>query len=289
MRFAGPFFFAFAVCGFGGVNSARLNASSRRAAVSFSSLDFAMVNTKKRRKSRLSRLSREHPTTEEANAVIDSMLVSAPIATAILGAGLVEHDLDRLLRDKIKVSDEMWNELTSESGPLRSLSSKILMGHALKIYDEKLRQVLDVMRTIRNVFAHAKKLINFAHPDIVSELRAVGAHPSRRFGSFKKLADADEEEAKHAYVALCIGLSTTLMKIKVKKQEARVRHYKRKQRNRLVDSLLHVTNGQPSALARYLKPFQGDQTDGPSTGVWPSNFLSEYAAKLRTDRSGGTE
>ena len=248
-----------------------------------------MVNTRKRRKSRLRQLSREHPTEEELFALVESMPLSAPIATAILGAGLVEHDLERLLRWRLKVSDPLWDELVADTGPLRNLSNKILLGHALKIYDANLRNVLDVMRVVRNVFAHTKKLINFGHADIISELRAVGSHPSRRFKAFKQLDGGNEKSAEHAYAALCLGLSTVLMTIEQKWSKGRMRHQKKKiGRAQLVNALLRATRGRRESLEPFLEPFQDYQISDPTTEGPPTNFLAQYARSLRGDRSKGS-
>jgi hypothetical protein len=52
-----------------------------------------------------------------------------PVATAILGAGLVEHHLEQLLRSKIKRKDDKtWEMLVASNGPLNSFYSKIRGG-----------------------------------------------------------------------------------------------------------------------------------------------------------------
>lgn len=84
------------------------------------------------------------------------------IAIAILGCALVEHELDMLLRDRFKKNDdETWEALLDERGPLRSFHSKIVTGYALGTYDDKVQHDLNVIRTIRNAFAHSQKLLDF--------------------------------------------------------------------------------------------------------------------------------
>ena len=87
------------------------------------------------------------------------------IVTAILGCVIVEHDLDVLLRRRFKRNDdETWKSLQDEKGPLQTFYSKIVLGYAFKIYDEKVVKDLNIIRTIRNAFAHSRMLLNFEHP-----------------------------------------------------------------------------------------------------------------------------
>src|SRR2546425_322546 len=79
-------------------------------------------------------------TLEEAQALRDKAidLDSDPIAIAVLGAVLVEHELDKLLRRRFRrIGDEDWELLISENGPLASLYSKGLLAHAFGIIDDK--------------------------------------------------------------------------------------------------------------------------------------------------------
>ena len=95
-----------------------------------------------------------------------------PVATAILGACLVEHYLELLLRSKIKRKDDKtWKMLLADSGPLRSFDCKIVAGYALGIYDAGMHNDLHIVRRIRNAFAHSKKLIQLDHPAVVTELK----------------------------------------------------------------------------------------------------------------------
>jgi DNA-binding MltR family transcriptional regulator len=134
-----------------------------------------------------------------------------PIATAILGAVLIEHDLEELLRSKLKRKDDKtWAMLIAENGPLNSFSSKIAIGYALGIYDQRMHGDLNIVRSIRNAFAHSKKLIQFDHPAVVAELKKAtrSALPKARW----KLNDP-----KRCYAILCLRLSSKLAKIKFRR------------------------------------------------------------------------
>jgi DNA-binding MltR family transcriptional regulator len=84
---------------------------------------------------------------------------------------LVEHELDYWLRRRFKRNDKkMWEKLLDERGPLRSFAAKITIGHAFGIYDAKVDHDLNIVRTIRNAFAHSKKLLDFDDKLLVPEL-----------------------------------------------------------------------------------------------------------------------
>ena len=58
------------------------------------------------------------------------------ITIAILGAVMVEHELDALLRRRFKRNDNnVWDELVSDRGPLNSLYAKIAIGYAFQLLE----------------------------------------------------------------------------------------------------------------------------------------------------------
>jgi DNA-binding MltR family transcriptional regulator len=159
------------------------------------------------RKPKLRDLSRLPPEFDDVIALSDALSKDHhPITTAIIGAVMIEHQLDRLLRSKLKHKDDTtWAMLVGDNGPLRSFSSKIAMGYALGIYDKRMHSDLNIVRNIRNAFAHPKKLIQFDHLAVVAELRKATAIPTK-FWKFKG------RDTFH-YISLCYRLSTKLIRI----------------------------------------------------------------------------
>lgn len=151
-------------------------------------------------------------TAEERSAVsaAANSFEQHPIVTAILGYVLVEHELDILLRKKFKKKDdETWRDLQDEQGPLRSFSTKIRIGYAFGIYNEKIKHDLNVVRVIRNAFAHSKKLLDFNDPLVVPEL--LSAHLLA--AKFKKQLRKNPETqlAKASFIIICLRLQTALL------------------------------------------------------------------------------
>jgi DNA-binding MltR family transcriptional regulator len=137
-----------------------------------------------------------------------------PIAIAILGAVMVEHELEKLLRPKFKRKDDRtWNVLVKRNGPLSTFSSKIVTGYAFGIYKEDVRDDLDIVRNIRNAFAHSKKLIDFDHPAVVEELTK--ASKTRLPVKYRKNTPVK------LYAGLCWSLATKLIRIDRKRYRRR--------------------------------------------------------------------
>jgi DNA-binding MltR family transcriptional regulator len=87
--------------------------------------------------------------------------------TAILGIGILETELEPMIRQRLQRKDDAtWEKLTEDIGPLKSFHSKIVMAYALGIIDETMRENLHIVRRVRNVFAHAKILIDFTEETI---------------------------------------------------------------------------------------------------------------------------
>jgi DNA-binding MltR family transcriptional regulator len=162
-------------------------------------------------------LSRLPPEYDDIKTVSDVFLTPQhPITTAILGAVMVEHELDHLLRSKLKHKDDQtWAMLTGDTGPLRTFHSKIAIGYALGIYDQRMHTDLNIVRNIRNAFAHSKKLIRFEHPAVLAELRKASrsAIPKKSWKS--KGPDA------FLYMGLCFHVSAKLAQMYIRRVKSR--------------------------------------------------------------------
>jgi hypothetical protein len=62
--------------------------------------------------------------------------------------------------------------LFEDRGPLESFGAKIVMGHALGLYGKQTRRNLDILRQVRNLFAHDYiSPLTFATPEIAHACR----------------------------------------------------------------------------------------------------------------------
>src|SRR5579863_9803335 len=124
-----------------------------------------------RTKTKITDLSRMIPTADDIDTLVSVMGNTDlhPISAAILGAVLIEHELDNQLQ-RILPRKDAWAELTTEVGPLSTFHRKIIMGHALRLYNDDFRENLEIVRVIRNQFSHSKRVIEFNNPLIASEM-----------------------------------------------------------------------------------------------------------------------
>lgn len=243
-----------------------------------------MSRNRGKKKLKLRDLSRQHPTDAEASAILIGLTKNeTPIVVAILGAGLVEYRLEQLLRPRFnRRDDDIWEELTDVDGPLSTFAAKITLGYALKIYDDGMRKNLDIVRKIRNVFAHSKRIINFDNELICDELKQITIPRKRRSLSTNALqvAQSLKHKGQISYLLLCSELCSYLLNKLLRRTKARSRYaFRRIQEiNRELHSL-HSLLGIHGPLAhesflRELKTgsglfFQDHQTDDPKNEVRP--------------------
>ena len=165
-----------------------------------------------KKKLKLRDLSLQPLTSAEKLALINAVSnVAHPVSAAILGAVMVEHELEVSIRKKFKrQDDETWASLVGERGSLGTFSAKISMGYAFGLYDEATLDNLNVVRHIRNAFAHSKKVIDFDHELVAAELEKATALSKKFKRSLKK--HPTKQTLQFAYVMLCQRLALKFMR-----------------------------------------------------------------------------
>jgi hypothetical protein len=246
------------------------------------------------KKAKIKELSRAPPTDKEHGEVRALFYGQAahPIVTAILGASLVEHDLDRLLRRRfLRRDDETWKSLTDEKGPLSTFYQKIECGYAFKIYDEGMCKNMHIVRAIRNQFAHTKRLITFQNEAILSQLRLASFPTKRDRERFKAdLARGDEHTGRTAYIVLCTHISVTLLNSSSRAFQKSTARYRKK-----ADEILRRTNPYAAPLLAFLQgpragiaglpllPHQVGQSRGSNALAYPRSVLEQLSSPPKND------
>jgi hypothetical protein len=89
-------------------------------------------------------------------------------ALVISSVAFLEGALDRLHRSRLRqdLSKEELSRIFDFEGTLGSFSSKILMAYALNIIGPISRDNLDLLRHLRNAFAHSRRPLRFDMPEI---------------------------------------------------------------------------------------------------------------------------
>lgn len=93
-------------------------------------------------------------------------------ACVILSAAMIENELENLLKRSLipstKRSDDLFDTATS---PLGNFSSKIIMAYRLGIISKKLYNSINIIRKIRNQFAHDIYECNFGNEKVKDKVR----------------------------------------------------------------------------------------------------------------------
>jgi hypothetical protein len=109
------------------------------------------------------------PSDADKEALRQLAINGPPIASAIFSASLIEFELDLFLRKKFSdANDDMWKTLISDTGPLSTLNQKIIAAYVFHAYDKREYHNLQLIRQIRNFFAHPTGIVDFNHPTVVS-------------------------------------------------------------------------------------------------------------------------
>src|ERR1035437_10371909 len=111
-----------------------------------------------RRKMTLREFTRERPSQDDEKRFREAMNSESDLMVAIVSAIEVEYLLEQIIIGKLKRSDDDTIDiLTKDNGALATFFSKIGLAYALKIIDGSKMEYLNVIRKIRNAFAHSRK------------------------------------------------------------------------------------------------------------------------------------
>jgi hypothetical protein len=97
----------------------------------------------------------------------------------VLGAERVNVALEALLMAFLRPSLTKTDALFSSDGALATFSRKIELAHRLGLIDSRFRQALDLVRRLRNDFAHATKVETLEEQRHADRVRALSALISR--------------------------------------------------------------------------------------------------------------
>ena len=147
------------------------------------------------KKSPLRHLLKQVPTPEEYQVAWESVRKDGSRGSVILAGTLVEDCLRALLISRMApgVEKDEPKDLFGPMKPLSSFSAKIRMGFALKLYGERTFHDLQLLRELRNLFAHGKLAIDFDTPGVKCAINQFHCHsrderdPRKRFYSVTTL------------------------------------------------------------------------------------------------------
>lgn len=91
-------------------------------------------------------------------------------AAALVYGAMLEHSLEIAISTYFVVDPKALRRVFDYSamGPLATFESKIRLGLALGVFEQKMHDDLRMLKQIRNAFAHARSKIDFYTPAVVS-------------------------------------------------------------------------------------------------------------------------
>jgi DNA-binding MltR family transcriptional regulator len=92
-------------------------------------------------------------------------------ANVLILSTLLDQVLELALSDKVNGSKQFKKELFNYSGPLGTFSSRIKIGYAFGLYAEHVYDGMNIVRDIRNTFAHTRHGLSFDNDALVNEVK----------------------------------------------------------------------------------------------------------------------
>ena len=141
-------------------------------------------------------------------------------ATVLMSGSALETSLARLLasvmRDDLNSQDR--NQLFEYEGAAGSFSSKIILAYALKLIGPVCRRDLDIIRQLRNEFAHSRMHFSFATPEVgavCDQLKIVdhegSSQPARIIDQFdEETRNKGIKHPKIRFISACYALGYRL-------------------------------------------------------------------------------
>ncbi len=123
----------------------------------------------------LRKLTRNHPDKSKLFDVLETAWDdSNDMAAALMFGSLLESTLQQLILTKLTASArEREDKLFGARAPLREFSAKIEIGYALGLYGPLTYSDLDVVRDVRNAFAHTRQPIDFNTLEVANVCRRI--------------------------------------------------------------------------------------------------------------------
>lgn len=158
-------------------------------------------------------------TKDEYLAIQEIQETKSDRATAIVAAAIVEERLTAAIKSKLHRDKTIVNHIFRTSGPLGSFSAKIDLGFLIGLYSKEAHSDFEIIKDVRNEFAHRVHAISFSSPRIYDLCknfkkhdmnfqiaRVSGVKYPRGFKSQKMFRELDEQNptyVKEKYVRAC--------------------------------------------------------------------------------------
>jgi hypothetical protein len=164
----------------------------------------------------LRKITRAEPQSMHLEALERELYASgSDRATALMFASFVEIHLERLLLSSMRsnLNSEDRRKVFQNEGPMASFSSKIVTAYALGLIGQKTRRDLDLIRLLRNEFAHSRTPFDFTTPEVgrvCHEFKLVEMPPPMTAYA-SHVPDQDISNPRTRFIATCHNVSYRLI------------------------------------------------------------------------------
>jgi DNA-binding MltR family transcriptional regulator len=123
------------------------------------------------------------PDIESLTEAIDLFTKQGDRGTALIVAAWVDDALEALIRARLRPDKSLADDLLRSDGPLGSFSARIKMSYLLDLIEPTARKDLELIRKIRNDFAHARSELRFTTPSIRDRCKQLHGAEACRAGT----------------------------------------------------------------------------------------------------------
>ena len=126
---------------------------------------------KKTKPTSLNQLSKSNVESEDVKGVLEEIQHASDRTAAIVLASWVERSLEQsIVLTLLRQDQPTVEKLIGRGGALSSFFAKTHLGFAQGLYDAATRDNLDIIRNIRNAFAHSALQLTFQTPQVAAEV-----------------------------------------------------------------------------------------------------------------------
>jgi DNA-binding MltR family transcriptional regulator len=125
-------------------------------------------------KKALKRLMDQFPKSEDLQRQFEALRDNTDMSVAIVATSIVERVLEKALVSAfLDKDDALQHDLFANRGPLCDFHGKILVGRAYGVVSAGEAAELQILKAIRNAFAHSPIEISFATKEIADLMREI--------------------------------------------------------------------------------------------------------------------